>query len=116
VIGYVSLASANIVGKAIKMGSGGMGGRRYQIAAALLTYSAVSIAAIPIFISQIVKDKKAEKHTQVQHALPQSSAPAQPQAPAVNGSTISQHPKRKRPRSQRNRRWVSARLWDWQFL
>lgn len=90
VIGYVSLAVGYIVGKAIKMGSGGMGGRRYQIAAALLTYSAVSIAAIPIFISQIVKDKKAEKHTQVQHALPQSSAPAQP--PAVNGSTISQQP------------------------
>jgi len=97
VIGYVSLAVGYIVGKAIKMGSGGMGGRRYQIAAALLTYSAVSIAAIPIFISQIVKDKKAEKHTQVQHALPQSSAPAQPQAPAVNGSTISQQPQTQTP-------------------
>jgi len=97
VIGYVSLAVGYIVGKAIKMGSGGMGGRRYQIAAALLTYSAVSIAAIPIFISQIVKDKKAEKHTQVQHAFPQSSAPAQPQAPAVNGSTISQQPQTQTP-------------------
>ena len=99
VIGYVSLAVGYIVGKAIKMGSGGMGGRRYQIAAALLTYSAVSIAAITIFISQIVKDKKAEKHTQVQHALPESSAPApaQPQAPAVNGSTISQQPQTQTP-------------------
>src|SRR6267143_974446 len=94
-IGYVSLAVGYIVGKAIKMGSGGMGGRRYQIAAALLTYSAVSIAAIPIFISQIVKDKKAEKHTQVQHAVPQSSA--QPQAPAVNGSAISQQPQTQTP-------------------
>ena len=92
VIGYVSLAVGYIVGKAIKMGSGGMGGRRYQIAAALLTYSAVSMAAIPIFISQIVKDKKAEKHAQAQHALPQSSAPAQRQEPAINGSTISQQP------------------------
>jgi hypothetical protein len=82
VIGYVSLAVGYIVGKAIKMGSGGMGGRRYQIAAALLTYSAVSIAAIPIYISQMVKDKKAEKQTQVQHALPQPSAPTQLQAPA----------------------------------
>ena len=97
VIGYVSLAVGYIVGKAIKMGSGGMGGRRYQIAAALLTYSAVSIAAIPIFISQIVKDKKVGKHTQVQHALPESSAPAQPQAPAVNGSTISQQPQTQTP-------------------
>src|SRR6266513_3728592 len=97
VIGYVSLAVGYIVGKAIKMGSGGMGGRRYQIAAALLTYSSVSIAAIPIFISQIVKDKKAEKHTQVQPALPESSAPAQPQAPAVNGSTIAQQPQTQKP-------------------
>ncbi len=48
-------------------------------------------------ISQIVKDKKAEKHTQVQHAFPQSSAPAQPQAPAVNGSTISQQPQTQTP-------------------
>ncbi len=117
VIGYVSLAVGYIVGKAIKMGSGGMGGRRYQIAAALLTYSAVSIAAIPIFISQIVKDKKAEKHTQVQHAaLPESSAPAQPQVPQSTAALSPNNPKRKRPRSQRNRRWVSARLWDWQFL
>src|SRR6266571_4023850 len=111
VIGYVSLAVGYIVGKAIKMGSGGMGGRRYQIAAALLTYSAVSIAAIPIFISQIVKDKKAEKHTQVQHAaLPESSAPAQPQVPQSTAALSPNNPKRKRPRSQRNRRWVSARL------
>jgi hypothetical protein len=31
-------------------GSNGVGGRRYQIAAALLTYAAVSLAAIPIWI------------------------------------------------------------------
>jgi hypothetical protein len=36
VIGYVSLAVGYLVGKAIKMGSRGMGGRRYQIAAAIL--------------------------------------------------------------------------------
>src|SRR5262245_49971933 len=44
VIGYVSLAVGYIVGKAIKAGSRGMGGRRYQIAAALLTYAAVSMS------------------------------------------------------------------------
>jgi hypothetical protein len=55
VIGYVSLAVGYIVGKAILMGSGGIGGRRYQIAAALLTYAAVSMAAIPIDVSQYNK-------------------------------------------------------------
>jgi len=43
VIGYVSLAVGFIVGKTIKFGSGGIGGRRYQIVAALLTYAAVSM-------------------------------------------------------------------------
>src|SRR5262249_44696863 len=47
-IGFVSLAVGWLVGKAIRMGSGGVGGRRYQIAAVLLTYIAVSLAFIPI--------------------------------------------------------------------
>src|SRR6202034_1966586 len=54
---YVSLGVGYIVGKAIKMGSNGMSGRRYQIAAALLTYAAVSMAAIPIGVSQVVKQE-----------------------------------------------------------
>jgi hypothetical protein len=41
-IGYISLAVGWIVGKAMMMGSGGVGGRRYQITAVLLTYAAVS--------------------------------------------------------------------------
>jgi hypothetical protein len=101
VIGYVSLAVGYIVGKAIKMGSGGMGGRRYQIAAALLSYSAVSIAAIPIYISQMMKDKKAEKQTQVQHALPQPSAPAQQQAPEAGDTAVPQMPPSETPAPQR---------------
>jgi hypothetical protein len=49
-IGYVSLAVGFIVGKAMKMGSGGVGGRRYQFTAVALTYAAVSMAAIPIYM------------------------------------------------------------------
>jgi len=51
-VGYVSLAVGFLVGKAIMMGSQGIGGRRYQIAALVLTYSAVSLSAVPIAISQ----------------------------------------------------------------
>jgi hypothetical protein len=51
VIGFVSLAVGYIVGKAIVMGSKGRGGRRYQVAAVLLTYMAVSLAAVPIAIT-----------------------------------------------------------------
>jgi len=52
-IGFVSLAVGWIVGKAILTGSQGRTGRRYQIAAALLTYFAVSMATIPVAIWQI---------------------------------------------------------------
>ena len=58
VIGYVSLAVGWLVGKAIKTGSKGIGGRRYQIVAVAFTYAAVSLSAIPIGISQIIKEKK----------------------------------------------------------
>ncbi|HZD08235.1 MAG TPA: hypothetical protein VE176_08300 [Candidatus Limnocylindrales bacterium] len=56
-IGYVSLAVGWLVGKAIMLGSKGIGGRRYQIAAVILTYAAVSIAAVPIAISYQWKEK-----------------------------------------------------------
>jgi hypothetical protein len=49
-IGFVSLAVGWMVGKAMMIGSKGVGGRRYQIAAVLLTYAAVSMAFIPIAI------------------------------------------------------------------
>src|ERR1700683_5139779 len=53
VIGFVSLAVGFIVGKAMHLGSRGVGGRRYQLAAVLLTYLAVSMAAVPIAIHQL---------------------------------------------------------------
>ena len=46
-------------------GSNGQGGRRYQITAALLTYAAVSMAAIPVWIHY------AGEHKQAQHASQQ---------------------------------------------
>jgi hypothetical protein len=52
VVGSLSLAVGYIVGRAIHMGSRGSGGRRYQIAAVVLTYAAVSLSAIPMAISQ----------------------------------------------------------------
>jgi hypothetical protein len=58
VIGYASLAVGWIVGKAMITGSNGVGGRRYQIVAVLLTYAAVSTAAIPIWIHYADQPKK----------------------------------------------------------
>lgn len=86
VIGYISLAVGYIVGKAMKFGSGGIGGRRYQIAAALLTYAAVSVAAIPMSISEAMKDKKAEPAAQVQPIAPADSAGSATPAPSRKNS------------------------------
>jgi hypothetical protein len=87
-VGYVSLAVGWFVAKAIMLGSKGIGGRRYQILAVLLTYAAVSLAAVPIAISAYVKakDKISTAQTQKQStAADQAAHPEQsPDAPAEN--------------------------------
>jgi hypothetical protein len=83
-VGYVSLAVGYIVGKAMMKGSKGIGGRRYQIAAVALTYAAVSMAAVPIGISQYIKEEKQKKQNLVKHGAPPSVNPptsAQPGQP-----------------------------------
>ena len=52
-VGYVALGVGYIVAKAMKAGSGGLGGRSYQIAAVILTYLAIALAEIPIALWQI---------------------------------------------------------------
>ena len=78
-IGYVSLAVGWLVGKAIMLGSKGIGGRRYQIAAVILTYAAVSIAAVPIAISYHLKAKSQTESVQPQQQ--QSNADAENSQP-----------------------------------
>jgi hypothetical protein len=65
IIGYLSLAVGWMVGKAMMKGSNGLGGRRYQITAAVLTYAAVSMAAIPIWIHYAGQQRhRAPQHQQ----------------------------------------------------
>lgn len=90
VIGYVSLAVGWMVGKAMMKGSGGLGGRRYQLTAILLTYAAVSIAAIPIGIAEYLKEKKPQSSQNAQrtgsgqppNAASNSEAPGEETQPA----------------------------------
>ena len=56
-IGYVSVAVGFIVGRAMLAGTSGVGGRRHQIAAALLTYAAVSMSAVPISLWQFAHEE-----------------------------------------------------------
>ena len=87
VIGYVSLAVGWIVGKAIKKGSNGIGGLRYQIVAVLLTYAAVSLSAIPIGIAQYSKTK-----AHVTEAESGSGGANRENKPAVDVSKTSPEP------------------------
>jgi len=50
VIAIMSIGVGFLIGTAMMKASKGVGGRRYQIAAVLLTYAAVSMSAIPIWI------------------------------------------------------------------
>ena len=79
VIGWASVAVGYLVGKAMHMGSRGIGGRRYQIVAVLLTYFAVSMAAVPIAIEQ-----SRQHQAQTQSA----EAAAQPRAQVNYGKAI----------------------------
>jgi hypothetical protein len=54
--GYVALAVGWLVAKAMMMGSRGVGGIRYQIAAVTLTYAAISLASVPILIAKVLQD------------------------------------------------------------
>ncbi|HWC16277.1 MAG TPA: hypothetical protein VG498_04655 [Terriglobales bacterium] len=87
-IGYVSLAVGWLVGKAMMKGSGGLGGRRYQISAVLFTYAAVSMAAIPIGISEYVKSKKTDSQNQSQ----QSTSPKTESQPSGNQADTETRP------------------------
>lgn len=51
-LGWIALGVGFLVGFAMKKGSRGIGGRRYQITAALLTYAAVAVAFIPVALHE----------------------------------------------------------------
>jgi hypothetical protein len=98
-IGYVALAVGWIIAKAIKMGSRGIGGRRYQIAAVAFTYAAVSMAAIPIYFSQVNKEElRKPSHTQTAPSPnPDAASPSQESSPST-ATTPSDQPSEDKPK------------------
>jgi hypothetical protein len=61
-IGIMAIGVAYLVGKAMMAGSGGRGGRNYQIAAAILTYLSVSGAAVPEILWSVNKNNTGTGH------------------------------------------------------
>lgn len=89
IIGYVALAVGYIVAKAIMLGSRGIGGRRYQIAAVILTYAAVSMAAIPVSIAYLMNHKNASTQAEsMKHASSDSQSSAGQQQEQPPGSRM----------------------------
>jgi hypothetical protein len=78
IIGYVSLAVGYIVAKAMMMGSEGIGGRRYQITAAVLTYVAVSLAAVPVIFWQVGKSHQTKGPSRIERPASQADASGVP--------------------------------------
>ena len=46
-VGIVAIGIGYVVGRAVRKGAGGFGGRRYQVLAVLLTYSSIALAGLP---------------------------------------------------------------------
>jgi hypothetical protein len=84
-IGYAALAVGWMIGKAMIMGSGGVGGRRYQVVAVLLTYAAVSMAAVPVAIHYF------RQHPEEMHrkAAQNTAAPSSPDSSSSDSSSTS---------------------------
>lgn len=81
-IGYLALAVGWIVGKAMSLGSKGIGGRRYQVVAVLLTYAAVSIGYVPVMIYYVRKENAQQEQVQQQRQQVASDL-----KPAADGSS-----------------------------
>ena len=75
-IGYMSLAVGLLVGLAIMMGSNGIGGRRYQVTALLLTYAAVTVAAVPIGLGLAMEQHVPLAQSRMVRQLAQESEPS----------------------------------------
>jgi uncharacterized membrane protein len=60
-IGYAAVGVGYVIGWAMRRAAKQHGGRRYQIAAALLTYAAVAVAFVPIQIHNSMKEKASER-------------------------------------------------------
>src|SRR6202051_919366 len=90
IVGYVSLAVGWMVGTAMMKGSNGVGGRRYQIAAVLLTYAAVSMAAVPVWIHYGTKQRQQQQQQIQGQPTQQQLEDEQRQLEAESGQQPSQ--------------------------
>jgi len=79
-IGLVAILIGYMVGYAVRRGAGGRGGLRYQILAAVLTYTAVGLAYTPLVVKASMENDRAAQHASAGTA---TSPPSSEKAPAA---------------------------------
>jgi hypothetical protein len=85
-IGLVAILIGYMVGKAIRHASNGLGGRPQQILAVALTYFAITISFIPVFVYQASKarpDATANQTTQTRAEPRVTTTPRMPAGSAI---------------------------------
>ena len=84
-VALIAIGVGYVVGTAVRKGSRGLGGRRCQIAAVVLTYFAITISYVPLLIQgarEAAKKEAASKSSAMQNARAQASqATATPPKP-----------------------------------
>jgi hypothetical protein len=76
-IGLISILVGYMVGKAVRKGSGGRGGRAQQILAVALTYFAITTSYIPPFLQEMASSPRQHARTQAGTTNPvPTAAPA----------------------------------------
>ncbi len=73
----IAILNGWMVGRAMMRGSGGMGGRRFQIVGVLLTYLSITTGYLPSIVKEIVKDQQVKEKTPAA-AAPAKAEPNQP--------------------------------------
>jgi hypothetical protein len=89
-IGIVAIAIGYMVGYAIRMATGGRGGRRFQVLAVVLTYWAVGLAYTPlVFRDMNNQNQQASQTSTTETPTPATApAPADPQSSAADDSSV----------------------------
>ena len=75
-IGIVAIAIGYMVGYGVRMGTGGRGGRRFQVLALVLTYWAVGLAYTPLAFQQMTEGEATESSEAAPGPAPANAASA----------------------------------------
>ena len=88
-IGIVAILVGVMVGKAVRAGSKGLGGRPQQILAVLLTYFSITTSYIPVYFHQLSKNPKQLEAIKKKSAEARQAEPAKPpRAPGVLAAIV----------------------------